>query len=50
MTKPGKRSHGDGSIDSRGADVHRLRYRVDGKRSQKPFMAPLATPGRSCDG
>ena len=32
-----KRSFGDGSIDSRGENVHRLRYRVGGKRFSKTF-------------
>ena len=27
-----RRSHGEGSIDARGVDVWRLRYRIDGKR------------------
>jgi integrase len=36
-----KRSHGDGGIDTRGEDVHRLRYRVDGKRFTKTFHGSL---------
>src|SRR3981189_1875851 len=38
---PAKRSHGDGGIDSRGEDVHRLRYRVGGKRFTKTFHGTL---------
>jgi integrase len=36
-----KRSHGDGGIDNRGENVHRLRYRVDGKRFTKTFRGTL---------
>lgn len=36
-----KRSHGDGGIDTRGENVHRLRYRVDGKRFSKTFHGSL---------
>jgi integrase len=36
-----KRSHGDGGIDTRGENVHRLRYRVDGKRFTKTFRGTL---------
>jgi integrase len=36
-----KRSHGDGGIDTRGENVHRLRYRVDGKRFTKTFHGSL---------
>lgn len=36
-----KRSHGDGGIDSRGESVHRLRYRVGGKRFTKTFHGTL---------
>jgi hypothetical protein len=32
-----KRSHGDGGIDTRGENVHRLRYRLNGKRFTKTF-------------
>jgi len=37
-----KRSHGDGAIDTRGENVHRLRYRVDGKRFTKTFHGSLS--------
>jgi integrase len=30
-----KRSHGDGGIDTRGENVHRLRYRINGRRFTK---------------
>ena len=30
-----KRSHGDGGIDTRGENVHRLRYRLNGRRFTK---------------
>jgi integrase len=36
-----KRSHGDGGIDTRGENVHRLRYRVNGKRHTKTFHGSL---------
>jgi integrase len=36
-----KRSHGDGAIDTRGENTHRLRYRVDGKRFTKTFHGTL---------
>jgi integrase len=36
-----KRSHGDGGIDTRGENVHRLRYRVAGKRFSKTFRGTL---------
>jgi integrase len=36
-----KRSHGDGGIDTRGENVHRLRYRVGGKRFTKTFHGTL---------
>jgi integrase len=36
-----KRPHGDGGIDSRGENVHRLRYRVNGKRFTKTFRGSL---------
>jgi integrase len=36
-----RRSHGDGGIDTRAEDVHRLRYRVDGKRFTKTFHGSL---------
>jgi integrase len=35
MTK--KRGHGEGSIDQRGENNWRLRYRINGKRFTKPF-------------
>jgi integrase len=35
MTK--KRGHGEGSIDQRGENIWRLRYRINGKRYTKPF-------------
>jgi integrase len=36
-----KRSHGDGGIDTRGEGVHRLRYRVGGRRFTKTFHGNL---------
>jgi integrase len=36
-----KRSHGDGGIDTRGENVHRLRYRVNGKRFTKTFHGSM---------
>src|SRR5450631_2496129 len=36
-----KRSHGDGAIDTRGENTHRLRYRIDGKRFTKTFHGTL---------
>jgi integrase len=36
-----KRSHGDGAIDTRGENVHRLRYRVNGRRFTKTFHGTL---------
>jgi integrase len=36
-----KRSHGDGGIDTRGENVHRLRYRHDGRRFTKTFHGTL---------
>jgi integrase len=39
MTK--RRSHGDGAIDTRGENTHRLRYRVDGKRFTKTVHGTL---------
>jgi integrase len=39
MTK--RRSHGEGSIDPRGDDTWRLRYRVDGKRYTATFHGTL---------
>jgi integrase len=36
-----KRSHGDGGIDSRGENVHRLRYRINGRRFTKTVHGPL---------
>jgi hypothetical protein len=41
IKRPAKRSHGDGGIDSRGENVHRLRYRVGGKRFTKTFHGSL---------
>jgi integrase len=35
MSKNHRRSHGDGSIDQRGENSFRLRYRIDGKRYTK---------------
>jgi integrase len=36
-----KRSHGEGGIDTRGDNVHRLRYRHDGRRFTKTFRGSL---------
>jgi integrase len=36
-----KRPYGDGGIDSRGENIHRLRYRLNGKRFTKTFHGPL---------
>jgi len=36
-----KRSHGDGGIDTRGENIHRLRYRHDGRRFTKTFRGTL---------
>jgi integrase len=36
-----KRSHGDGGIDTRAENVHRLRYRLDGKRFTKTIHGSL---------
>jgi integrase len=36
-----KRSHGDGAIDTRGKNTHRLRYRVNGRRFTKTFHGTL---------
>jgi integrase len=36
-----KRSHGDGAIDTRGENTHRLRYRVNGRRFTKTFHGSL---------
>lgn len=36
-----RRSHGDGSIDQRSENVHRLRYRVNSKRFTKTFHGTL---------
>jgi integrase len=36
-----KRSHGDGGIDTRAENVHRLRYRLDRKRFTKTFHGSL---------
>jgi integrase len=36
-----KRSHGDGGIDTRGENVHRLRYRANGRRFTKTFRGTL---------
>jgi len=40
MTK--RRGYGDGGIDTRGENVHRLRYRVNGKRFSKTFSGTLS--------
>ncbi|WP_029084015.1 site-specific integrase [Bradyrhizobium sp. th.b2] len=40
--KGSRRSHGDGSIDRRGEDVYRLRYRVNGQRFTKTFHGSLS--------
>jgi integrase len=37
-----KRGYGDGGIDTRGENVHRLRYRVSGKRFAKTFHGTLS--------
>ena len=37
-----KRAHGEGSIDTRAEDTHRLRYRVGGKRFTKTVQGTLA--------
>jgi integrase len=39
MTK--RRGHGDGGIDPRGENVHRLRWRANGKRHTKTFRGTL---------
>jgi integrase len=36
-----KRSRGDGGIDTRGENVHRLRYRLNGKRFTKTIHGSL---------
>jgi integrase len=36
-----KRSHGDGAIDTRGENTHRLRYRVNGRRFTKTVKGTL---------
>jgi integrase len=36
-----KRAHGDGGIDTRGEDVHRLRYRINGRRFTKTVHGSL---------
>jgi integrase len=41
LNRAARRSHGDGGIDSRGENVHRLRYRVGGKRFTKTFHGTL---------
>ena len=40
MTK--KRSHGEGTIDTRRENIHRLRYRVNGRRFSKEFHGSLS--------
>jgi hypothetical protein len=40
MTK--RRDHGDGSIDARGENSWRLRYRISGKRFTKTFRGSLS--------
>lgn len=47
---PPKRSYGDGGIDSRGENVHRLRYRVGGKRFTKTFRGTLSEARRELRG
>jgi integrase len=37
-----RRTHGDGSIDQRGENVFRLRYRINKKRYHKTFHGTLA--------
>jgi integrase len=37
-----KRSHGDGSIDQRGENIYRLRYRVDRRRFTQTFRGSLS--------
>jgi len=37
-----KRSHGEGSIDTRGENVHRLRYRLNGRRFIKTVHGSLS--------
>jgi len=39
MTK--RRDHGDGSIDARGENSWRLRYRITGRRFTKTFRGSL---------
>jgi integrase len=41
-----KRSHGDGSIDSRSQNSHRLRYRVNGHRHAVTFHGQLSDARR----
>jgi integrase len=36
-----RRGHGEGTIEERGEDTHRLRYRVDGKRFTQTFHGTL---------
>jgi integrase len=36
-----KRSYGDGGIESRGENVHRLQYRIDGKRFRVTFRGSI---------
>ena len=43
-----KRTHGDGSIDQRGENSFRLRYRISKKRYQKTFHGTLAEARRNC--
>jgi integrase len=42
MTRSGKRSHGDGGIDARGANTWRLRYRLNGRRYTKTIEGTKA--------
>jgi integrase len=44
-SKP-KRNHGDGGIDRRGEDRHRLRWRVDGMRYSKTFRGSVTEARR----
>ena len=41
-----KRNRGDGGIDTRGKDRHRLRWRVGGKRYSKTFKGSIAAARR----
>src|SRR5690348_2157344 len=41
-----RRSHGDGAIDARGADIWRLRYRIAGVRHTVSFHGSLSDARR----